>query len=142
MNAEEFIEVAAGWASRSTRSAEVRSAISRAYCGAYHLAVKFVETQFGWRCRSDNQHQWIQRHFTNCAHVEARFVGRLLSHLHEQRKLADYVLHQTAVEQPVAARASVERAEELRRILDSLQTRDLQQIAEEMQRYRDAVGLT
>jgi uncharacterized protein (UPF0332 family) len=142
MNAEEFIEAASAWASRSTRSAELRSATSRAYYGAYHLAVQFVQVQYGWRCRSDNQHQWIQRHFTNCVHADARFVGRLLSHLHEQRKLADYVLQQTSVEQPAAARASVERAEEVRQILGSLQPHDLQQIAEEMQRYRDSVGLT
>jgi uncharacterized protein (UPF0332 family) len=75
---------------RNANSASYRTAVSRAYYGAFHLARAMLD-EIGYRCQvRDNEHLFAQRHFANCQQHEAREVGGSLANLHESRKEADY----------------------------------------------------
>src|SRR5487761_1121355 len=87
----DFIDLAAKMAlATNANTPSYRTAVSRAYYGAFHLA-RAMLAEMGYRCRvRDNEHLFVQRHFANCRQHEAREVGGLLANLHESRKEADY----------------------------------------------------
>ena len=89
-------------------------------------------------CKSGgNEHQWVQRHFANCTTVEARDAGRIIQNMHDARKNADYDVADPHVETQAAAKLSLERAEEIRKLL-VLCTSDanLATVKAEMLQYR------
>jgi hypothetical protein len=139
MHADEFIAFASSIAARNSANAVAyRSSVSRAYYGAYHLSVRFVEQWF--YCKTDNQHLWVQRHFYNCKHPVAHAVGVALGNLHESRKDADYELDDGNQDTQSAALACVGRADEIRKQL-LLCASDANQIQAEMQTYRNRANV-
>ena len=143
MNGQDFIAFAARIAASGTNDpASCRSSISRSYYGAFHLAREFLGG-LGYRCRSENEHHWVQRHFLNCKVNEVKEIGRLLANLHESRKEADYDLHLFHSESSQQARFCVERAERLRIQVDSCREPTLAlEIKSDMDRYRRTVSLS
>jgi uncharacterized protein (UPF0332 family) len=76
----DFIDLAAKMAVATNESPVCfRTAISRAYYGAFHLARDLL-AEMGYRCRvRENEHVFVQRHFANCHHPQAVEVAGLLS---------------------------------------------------------------
>lgn len=141
MNAGEFIQAAGRWAAQANDIASIRTAISRAYYGAFHLCRNVSTFHFSWRCRGGNDHQWVQRHFLHCGDLDAQIVGRFLVVLHDHRKLADYDLAERRIESSATALSCVEMAIDVQTYLDRLSADDLNRLRADMQRYRDSVGL-
>jgi uncharacterized protein (UPF0332 family) len=114
MIGNDFIDFASKLAvSQPTTPAGCRSAVSRAYYGAFHMALEWLEEshfhKFG-----DNEHLQVQRHFQNCNVTEGIEIGTLLKNLHESRKDADYRLDKLQAETDANAKACVLRADAIR----------------------------
>lgn len=120
----------------------LRTAVSRAYYGAFHLA-RALLADMGYRCRTrDNEHLFVQRHFANCRHGIALEIGGLLSNLHESRKEADYDLDKARTETRQLAMLCAARADRVRDQLKTCrQPEVLSAIAAEMDTYRKAANI-
>src|SRR5689334_15946755 len=93
MNGTDFIQFAGRLAARPHEPAVVyRTAASRAYYGAFHLAQDLL-VQLGFvPSRLDNAHVFVQHLLIGSGHVGAASAGRLLENLHGSRLKADYDL--------------------------------------------------
>jgi uncharacterized protein (UPF0332 family) len=116
MNPGKFIDLAEKLAQDPSAGPEgFRSAISRAYYGAFLSTLSLVETVIGVQCKIGtlSEHQALQRLLMNCQVAEAAELGQMLSNLHEQRKGADYDMDDPEYEDAGAAQLGVARAEQI-----------------------------
>ncbi len=137
MNGKDFISLAGRLAVAGKSSeAEYRSAVSRAYYGAYHCARELLES-FGFfgGSKVGNEHEWARRHFENCQVTEAATLGSLLKNLHTSRKEADYDLDKPGNNTQAAAKLAVERANKILSLLAQCQQNSTT-IRTEMLAYR------
>jgi len=82
MTGEEFIALASRLLLTDIGDAEARhrSAVSRAYYGAFHLAVKFFDEAFGVRILQNHAgHEQASRALLNSGNDDAVAAGRCLS---------------------------------------------------------------
>jgi hypothetical protein len=106
MNPAQFIALSAKLAGDANSGPEgFRTAICRAYYGAFLSALAHVETVIGVRCKIGtlSEHQALQRLLMNCQVAQAIELGQMLSNLHEQRKGADYDMDDPDFENQQAA---------------------------------------
>ncbi|MEO8498262.1 MAG: HEPN domain-containing protein [Planctomycetota bacterium] len=118
MNADDFLSLA-GKLAASTNAGEAtyRSAVSRAYYGAFHLANSLL-TELGHSApRTANVHVFVQHHLNGSGEPSARLAASLLSDLHAARNRADYQLQNVSAGTQAVARLSVETAHEIRTAL-------------------------
>ncbi|MEX2317988.1 MAG: HEPN domain-containing protein [Pirellulales bacterium] len=77
---------------RSAGEATYRTAVSRAYYGAFHVAHGFLH-ELGLRPPANaNVHGFVQHYLNGSKHGDACRAASLLSHLHAARIRADYRL--------------------------------------------------
>ena len=117
MNGDDFIQLAGKLATHSEPAA-LRSAVSRAYYGAFHLAGEFLAEIDRPVPRNANAHVLLARTLQSLGHPDARGAGSLSGDLHSDRIKADYRLDDLRVETTAFARVSVETAHEIRSALD------------------------
>jgi uncharacterized protein (UPF0332 family) len=72
--------------------AEWRSAVSRAYYAAFHMARRLLEQCEFQVSRSEQAHAYLWRRLSNAGHGDTQFAGRELDSLRGQRTRADYDL--------------------------------------------------
>ncbi|MCE9555313.1 MAG: hypothetical protein K8T91_18340 [Planctomycetes bacterium] len=115
MNGNDFLILAGKLAAQTTYGpAGYRTAASRAYYGAYHLARQFLaEVNIFCPGSNANEHLWVQRMFRHCEIAQGMEIGILLSNLHESRKSADYDLNKTELESQTNAQISVLRGDDI-----------------------------
>ncbi len=88
-----------------------RSAVSRAYYAAYHLARVLVAKKCGVVVsKTADAHQTIQRCLMNSQHTQLRSAGSRLESLRGERNVADYQLTDARFAIPDTANFSVEMA--------------------------------
>jgi uncharacterized protein (UPF0332 family) len=111
MRGEEFIALA-GRLTAATKAgpAEYRSAISRAYYGAYHAAVEFLKASGTVPPRD---HGEVQRLLARSGGANALAASHFLSDLQSRRVRADYQLDYAAAETAAYAIQSVEMASDI-----------------------------
>ena len=127
MTGNDYILFAAKIAAIYADAASCRSAISRAYYGAFHLAKSLLERLETRPPRNANAHVFIQHRLANCGHPVAVEAGCFLADLYADRLSADYKLDKDQVERVGYARTSVETAKRIQRAIeacDNEQTRD------------------
>jgi uncharacterized protein (UPF0332 family) len=120
MDPVEFFTFAGSIAAQENRGpAAYRSAASRAYYSAYHIAMHFM-ADLSFYCRGDgiSKHQWLQQCLINCGVPEASEAGKLLENLQESRNDADYRLDNAECETRKNAQFCVERAESIKSQID------------------------
>ncbi|MSR60673.1 MAG: HEPN domain-containing protein [Planctomycetaceae bacterium] len=99
--------------------ARFRSAVSRAYYGAFHLVSSFLEKVRGQPVmRNQHGHRQAYEQLLGLGKTEMVAVARLLDNLRHDRNKADYDLNTTAFRDQLKAQQCVERADEIRMILD------------------------
>lgn len=98
--------------------AHYRTAASRAYYGAFHLAQRFLDDLGVPVPRNENAHGFLQNQLLNSRHPDAASAGSLLRNLHQNRIKADYDLRDRRFEASDRARRLVESAHAVRRALD------------------------
>jgi uncharacterized protein (UPF0332 family) len=115
MTGQDFLTVANQLAGGSTE-AEWRSAISRAYYAAYHVARELMEVLGFTVPRAERAHVYLSRRLANCGHPRTCEAGSDLNSLRGDRNQADYDLHVQVTSQ--LAILHVRLAEQIVRYLD------------------------
>jgi uncharacterized protein (UPF0332 family) len=116
MNWRDFLALAARLAAEATE-ADWRSAISRAYYAAFHVARRLLADLNFSVPRADRSHQYLIFRLSNCGEPVVEQAGRDLETLRRLRNRADYD-EVPSVTQPHAV-AAVRRAEDIIRHLDN-----------------------
>src|SRR5438105_181282 len=89
MNPEEFLELASEWVD-GEREGEWRSAVSRAYYAAFHVASQLL-TQAGFAVPdSERAHAYLWRRRANSGHPDVQRAGNDFAFLRSMRNRADY----------------------------------------------------
>lgn len=116
MNWRDFL-LLAGRLATGTTEADWRTAISRAYYAAFHVARRlFADLNFAVP-RADRAHQYLVFRLSNCGELAVEQAGRDLETLRRLRNRADYD-ELPALTQPQAA-AAVQLAEGIIQALDA-----------------------
>jgi uncharacterized protein (UPF0332 family) len=89
MDVRDFLEVA--WSLlEGNGEAEWRSAVSRAYYAAFHVARQLM-IQCGFAVpRADQAHAYLWLRLSNAGHPDVQQAGAQLSFLRQERNRADY----------------------------------------------------
>lgn len=122
MTGDDFLVVAGKIAATYSDPASCRTAISRAYYGAFHLAKSYLAKIGITPPRNANTHVFIQHRLAGSGVPDVALIASLLADLHEDRLHADYSLESKRIETVEAARASVERAIRIQAGFDSCST--------------------
>ena len=115
MDPVDFISLAGKLAATANADeAAYRTAVSRAYYGAFHMAASFL-AELGFSApRTANVHVFVQHHLNGSGQASARTAASLLSDLHAARNRADYQLSHSRAGTQALAKLSVETAHEIR----------------------------
>lgn len=116
MNWGDFLVLAARLAAAATE-ADWRTAISRAYYAAFHVARPLLADLNFAVPRADRAHQYLVFRLSNCGEAAVEQAGRDLDTLRRLRNRADYD-DAPAVTQPQAA-AAVRLADDIIQVLDA-----------------------
>lgn len=116
MNPHDFLEVANALIT-GTSEAEWRSAVSRAYYAAFHVA-RLLFQQCGFAVpRADRAHAYLWLRLTNSGHIDVQEAGNALNTLRGMRNEADYDL-----DRPVAHHAAFGQVQLAETIVQTLET--------------------
>ncbi|MFC1758813.1 hypothetical protein ACFL2H_08600 [Planctomycetota bacterium] len=137
MHPKEFITISGRIAGQGAAGA--RSAISRAYYGAFHTALLFLEDVDCTLPRNSNQHSLVQHALSNSSIDPAYDAGTLLSDLHGERIKADYRLENTNIETLASAQVAVEMADTISRLVGTL-AESLREDPTRLQVFKDEVS--
>ncbi len=116
MNFRDYLTLADVLA-RGTTEAEWRSASSRAYYAAFHVA-RLLLLDLRFRVpHADRAHGYLWLRLSNAGHAETATAGRLLGSLRQERNRADYE-ERRAITQATTIQ-NVRAAEDIIRVLDA-----------------------
>lgn len=142
MDGKDFIALAGKLAAvPSADEATYRTAVSRAYYGAFHVARTFL-VELGFEpVRNANVHAYVRRHLSGSGDADAVLASELLDDLQSARNRADYRLDDPEVGTRAHAMLIVERAQLVISAVDSCRADEAretirQAIAEYEQRIR------
>lgn len=119
MNAADYIQFAGKLAATYSEAASCRSAISRAYYGAFHVAKTFLGQVDSRPPKNASTHVFIYQRLSNCGQSEAALAGLLLADLYADRLDADYDLGKKQVESVNYARTAVVTAQRIQSLLEA-----------------------
>lgn len=118
MTPDDFISVAGRLAATAnSEEAVYRTAVSRAYYGAFHLAASLLKDLGFSAPRTANVHVFVQHCLNGSGQSSACIAASLLGDLHAARIRADYQLDRTTVGTHAVAMLCVEMAHEIRTAL-------------------------
>jgi uncharacterized protein (UPF0332 family) len=116
MTGLDFVHLAKQLAAGSTE-AEWRSAVSRAYYGAFHVARQLM-TELGFAvARADRAHSYLSRRLLAASIPQVKQAGSDLNTLRGNRNEADYDLHRAITQ--TAAGLHVRMAEQIVQFLNT-----------------------
>jgi hypothetical protein len=118
MTGDDFITLAGWIVASGTDAARCRPAISRAYYGAFHLALDFIDDVGGTVHRNAAAHVQVYRLLKASKQRAAAQAGSLLEDLHRDRIKADYRLDNKTVDSQAYAKHRVEMASKIRSALN------------------------
>ena len=117
-----------------------RTAIGRAYYGAFNLAFQWLMDDIGiFFPRGNNKHQWVQIVLKQSGNSDAIRASGLLGDLHDYRKNADYVLKISDHGKQSLAQASLGLANTITQLLLQLGAGQKAQLKAEIQKYQRLV---
>lgn len=119
MNPLEFLSFAGRVAALG--SAGARSAVSRAYYGAFHFAREALGELGVTIARNGTSHAVLPQYLQSTNNANAKNAAILLSHLHFSRNKCDYNLDDASLDQFNSAQLKVESAHEIVRLLSVYQ---------------------
>lgn len=129
---EEFLSLAEQYV-QGQAEADWRSAVSRAYYAAFHVAREFMSDLGFATPRADQAHAFLWRRLGNCGHVPLTLAGSRLNQLRGERNRADYDLNLNLAWKD--AQAAVKSASLIIATLQSLSIEDRQLATEVMKTY-------
>ena len=129
---EEFLGLAENYATGPTE-ADWRSAVSRAYYAAFHVAREFMSNLGFATPRADQAHAFLWRRLGNCGCVPLALAGSRLNQLRGERNRADYDLNSDLAWKD--AQAAVKSAALIIAALQAVSANDRQLATEAMKTY-------
>jgi uncharacterized protein (UPF0332 family) len=142
MNAQDFIALAGKLAAtRVADEASYRTAVSRAYYGAFHAARSLL-VELGFEPVGNvNVHGFVRHYLNGSGHPDACLVASALRRLQSARYRADYSLDDRHVGSQRMAIVSVERAHEVVSALDRCRTTgSIDSIRQAIAEYERRIG--
>jgi uncharacterized protein (UPF0332 family) len=133
MNERDFLTLAQSLVGQPTEVAW-RTAVSRAYYGAFHVARRLLEDlRFGVP-HADRAHGYLWLRLSNCGDPTVQRAGADLNRLRRLRNEADYDLGRPLTQ--ASARSQVQTAAAVVNTLDAARTEPTRtRITDEMKRY-------
>jgi uncharacterized protein (UPF0332 family) len=133
MNARDFLTLAQDLTGQSTEAAW-RTAVSRAYYAAFHVARDLLEGLGFTVPHADPAHGYLWLRLANCGDPNVQQAGNRLNRLRGERNTADYDLTRSVVQATATALAQLAGA--VIRVLDTATAGPTRtQITDEMKRY-------
>ena len=142
MDGNDFIRLAGKLAAvPSADEATYRTAVSRAYYGAFHIARSYLVDLGFEPVGNANVHAFVRHYLNGSHHPDACRAASFLSHLQAARNLADYDLNNPHVGSRSQAMLMVERATQVVSALENCRNDDIrtsirEAIAEYQQKLR------
>src|SRR5437899_834592 len=122
MNGRDFLSLARELVAGATE-AEWRTAVSRGYYAAFHLARELFEDLGFAVPRGDRAHGYLWLRLQNCSHAPVVIAGAALNQLRADRNQADYDLHR-----PLSQRLATSEVQAAAGIIQALDTAKLEPI--------------
>lgn len=119
MNPRDFLDVADEWAA-GMREAEWRSAVSRAYFAAFHVARDLLSACGFAVPQGEQAHGYLWIRLQNTGHPDVKRAGSDLNYLRTMRNRADYDLKQPFPH--ALAFGQVQAADDIVQVLESVLT--------------------
>src|SRR5713101_728199 len=101
MNVRDFLTLAKALANETTE-ADWRSAVSRAYYGAFHVARQLLEDLGFTVPQADRAHAYLWLRLSNCGHAQLKEAGRAVNDLRRERNWSNYDLKRPLAQQLAA----------------------------------------
>lgn len=136
MNGRDFLATARRLAA-SPHEADKRSAVSRAYYGAFHAARDLVAALRFQVPRADRAHNYLYVRLNNCGDAGVQHAASALSDLRRKRNHADYDV-QLSLPKGDETNA-IAAAEFILQTLDALTPAERTQITDTMKLYEQAI---
>ena len=118
-----------------------RTAICRAYYGAFHIGLALInddmQIQFPGGRNKRNEHELVQQALKNAGSATALKAGGILGALHEYRKAADYKIGVTTHGERDLAMQCVAMAQEVKTILGSYSPLQIAEMKDRIQKFID-----
>ena len=103
---------------QDSMEAGLRSAVSRAYYGAFHEALALLYSCGVWLPKTEQVHVKVGYCLRDCGDPDSAIAGRQLDILRSRRKIADYNLDDNRFADPTAVGAETARARQILEIID------------------------
>ena len=136
MDERDFLALAKLLASENTEAAW-RSAVSRAYYAAFHVARRLMEDLQFAVPKADRAHAYLWLRLPNCGQPTVQQVAYALNDLRGYRNRADYEVGRTF--RQALAQVQVQQADQIIRVLDGVDQKTRHQITDEMKNYERTV---
>jgi uncharacterized protein (UPF0332 family) len=137
MNGRDFLSLARTLTNQGTEPAR-RTAISRAYYAAFHVARDWLESLGFVFPDSDRSHAYLWLRLQNCGEAAVEDAGRDLQDLRSERNVADYDLHLPVT--AVRAATAIQESTVIIRALDAANVEPTRsRIRDEVKRYERVV---
>ncbi len=140
MNPDEFLKLAEQLAALSSEAAH-RSAVSRAYYGAFHLARSLVESCEVRVLQSAEGHSGASRCLQNCGLSALAAAGRELDSLRSIRNKADYDLSSKQFSNAKSIQAHLQSAHDFAKQIEAAKS-DMALVRDNIRTYARAVKMS
>jgi uncharacterized protein (UPF0332 family) len=141
MTGRDFINCAEQFAEDRTE-AVLRSAVSRAYYGAFHEALALLHACGVWLPKTEQVHVKVGYCLRDCGDQDAAMAGQQLDVLRSRRKIADYDLHDDRFADSRAAKREILKARQILEIFDRCHNKAAADFRAKIRSHAKLLGLT
>ena len=141
MTGRDFVACAEQFA-RGPTEAVLRSAVSRAYYGAFHEALALLHACGVWLPKTEQIHVKVGHCLLDCGTPDAAEAGRELEILRSKRKVADYDLNDDRFMASRAVRLEIARARRILTAVDQLRSGPAADFRAKIRAHAKILGLT
>jgi uncharacterized protein (UPF0332 family) len=141
MTGRDFVACAEQFA-KGVTEAEHRSAVSRAYYGAFHEALALLHTCGVWLPKTKQVHVKVGYCLRDCGDPDTAKAGRQLDILRSKRKVADYDLDDRRFADSSDARREALRARQVLESFDQCRTKATADFRAKIRSHARLLGLT
>lgn len=118
MNPREFLSLASLLVIGTPRSANLRTATSRAYYAAHHVGAEVLSGMGCTISKGGRGHGDVWERLQNSGDEELMVAGSKLANLHSNRLKADYRLNDLNAEKPENVKAHIANAQTIVQVID------------------------
>ncbi len=141
MTGRDYIACAEHFAEGSSE-AVLRSAVSRAYYGAFHEALALLHACGVWLPKTEQVHVKVGYCLRDCGDPDTAMAGQQLDVLRSRRRIADYDLNDSRFAASSAVRREILRARQILETFDQCRTKAATDFRAKIRAHARLLGLT